>query len=379
MMTASPERLSSVIAGIYDTVLEPDLWTRVLPSIADIFDSQQAALNVLDGSGRTVLFNALHGLGTEDLTLFRAFVAVDDTPQWWQIAPTDRPSLRSSISPDREFALSPYYNEVIRPSGSFYALLAPVTRSAESHVDLFVARETSSKDYDAGHLATMQLLMSHVRRSIDLYRKLATRRSLASALTHLPFGIIFVDPGLRVIDMNETAETMVTHPHYPLRVKSRVMSMTDRKNQAALQRLVASACSVNDGVIEGVGGDISVRPGPNNHVRANISISVAPLPDPHAHDMPHERCAVLFVREISFDVAEGLTDQIRDFFKLTSKEAALATSLVAGRTLKQAAEDNNIQFNTARGYLETIFDKTETRQQSQLVLLLKSLQPLVRR
>ena len=44
-----------------------------------------------------------------------------------------------------------------------------------------------------------------------------------------------------------------------------------------------------------------------------------------------------------------------------------------------AADGANIQFSTARSYLESIFRKTGTNQQSQLVALLKSTQPLIQR
>jgi DNA-binding CsgD family transcriptional regulator len=64
---------------------------------------------------------------------------------------------------------------------------------------------------------------------------------------------------------------------------------------------------------------------------------------------------------------------------LTPREAGLATALAAGRSLKQAAADNGVQFSTARSYLEEIFRKTGVNRQSQLVALLKSVAPIVRR
>ncbi|MGT2436210.1 helix-turn-helix transcriptional regulator [Bradyrhizobium betae] len=59
-------------------------------------------------------------------------------------------------------------------------------------------------------------------------------------------------------------------------------------------------------------------------------------------------------------------------FDLTPAEAKLAVSLSAGLTLKVAAEQSGIKFATARSYLEQIFRKTGTGQQSQLVALMKS-------
>jgi DNA-binding CsgD family transcriptional regulator len=59
-------------------------------------------------------------------------------------------------------------------------------------------------------------------------------------------------------------------------------------------------------------------------------------------------------------------------FDLSPSEAKLAVSLAAGTSLKSAAAANDIKFSTARAYLEQIFRKTGTNQQSQLVALLKS-------
>jgi DNA-binding NarL/FixJ family response regulator len=62
-------------------------------------------------------------------------------------------------------------------------------------------------------------------------------------------------------------------------------------------------------------------------------------------------------------------------FDLTPAEAKLATALTVGRSLKSAAADSGVTFKTARTYLDRIFRKTGTNQQSQLVALLKSVQP----
>jgi DNA-binding CsgD family transcriptional regulator len=66
-------------------------------------------------------------------------------------------------------------------------------------------------------------------------------------------------------------------------------------------------------------------------------------------------------------------------FDLTPSEARLAAALSQGRPLKDAAAGLKITVKSSRTYLERIFAKTGTRQQSQLVALLKSTEPLNRR
>jgi DNA-binding CsgD family transcriptional regulator len=67
---------------------------------------------------------------------------------------------------------------------------------------------------------------------------------------------------------------------------------------------------------------------------------------------------------------------LRALFDLSPAEAKLAAALSSGRTLKQAADDAKVRISTARSYMESVFRKTGTHQQSQLVALLKSTQPL---
>ncbi|RGP36464.1 helix-turn-helix transcriptional regulator [Pseudotabrizicola alkalilacus] len=59
-------------------------------------------------------------------------------------------------------------------------------------------------------------------------------------------------------------------------------------------------------------------------------------------------------------------------FDLSPSEARLAAALSAGRTLAEAAAEVGITVKTARTYLERVFQKTVTHQQSELVALLKS-------
>jgi DNA-binding CsgD family transcriptional regulator len=57
-------------------------------------------------------------------------------------------------------------------------------------------------------------------------------------------------------------------------------------------------------------------------------------------------------------------------FGLTSAEAKLAATLADGTSLKEAAKELTISSQTARTQLKTVFMKTDTHRQSQLVALL---------
>lgn len=63
-------------------------------------------------------------------------------------------------------------------------------------------------------------------------------------------------------------------------------------------------------------------------------------------------------------------------FDLAPSEARLAVALTQGRSLKAFAAEAGIAFGTARKYLDSIYLKTGTHSQGQLVALLKGTQPI---
>jgi DNA-binding CsgD family transcriptional regulator len=59
-------------------------------------------------------------------------------------------------------------------------------------------------------------------------------------------------------------------------------------------------------------------------------------------------------------------------YKITPAEARLVAKLAALRTVEEAADDLGISMATARTQLKSVFGKTDTRSQSELLLLLAS-------
>ena len=68
-------------------------------------------------------------------------------------------------------------------------------------------------------------------------------------------------------------------------------------------------------------------------------------------------------------------DLLRGRFGLTPAEARLALQLIAGETLRGAAVKLNISYETARTELKNIFNKTGTRRQAELVIVLVTALP----
>src|SRR5262245_17347770 len=61
-------------------------------------------------------------------------------------------------------------------------------------------------------------------------------------------------------------------------------------------------------------------------------------------------------------------DFLEDIFGLTPAQARLVVQLFAGASLRSCAEKLGIKYESARGYLKAVFEKTGTHRQAELVL-----------
>ncbi|TAN70889.1 MAG: response regulator, partial [Magnetospirillum sp.] len=83
---------------------------------------------------------------------------------------------------------------------------------------------------------------------------------------------------------------------------------------------------------------------------------------------------LLFVRDIDRYPVPSV-DTLKRLFDFSGSEAKLAYELAAGFDIKDAAERVNISVLTARTYLKTLFGKTRTNRQAELVRLLVTAMP----
>jgi DNA-binding CsgD family transcriptional regulator/PAS domain-containing protein len=82
-----------------------------------------------------------------------------------------------------------------------------------------------------------------------------------------------------------------------------------------------------------------------------------------------DRSTTLYVTDPE-QALEMSSEALRDLFRLTPAEAALARAILDGHSVETAAVRLNIRTETARGRLKTIFLKTRTHRQTDLVRLL---------
>ena len=131
-----------------------------------------------------------------------------------------------------------------------------------------------------------------------------------------------------------------------------------------LEVLAAAAVSYVPGRSSPIPRPVDVLAPDRRHYR----IDAIPMPRDF-QELVRGAGAIVTVRELAASAAAA-HDEYRRMFDLTAREAELAACLAAGQSLSQAAGALEMSLGTARHHLKSIFGKTGTRRQAELVALL---------
>lgn len=382
MVPVSPALLSGVVTSIYDAAYSREVgggtWDAAIENLGRLFHGSKACFGRI---GPDLQPNDVVATNTDPAFQRRYIKEHAYLPNVladaMAAAPVGLVYSDHALVGGGALKRSRLWNDWMAPQDMYGGIGCKVLESGPSFWMFDVQRGRTQAAFDTADAELLGLIVPHLARAVEISRQFQSTQLLAATFSHLPFGVILVDTSMRIKALNTAAEAILLDRDNALLRKSGHLAAADAGSTVALHRLVAQACSIRGDIIPGLGGDLLLRRGRRSRA-VDLALSVGPLLNP-----PHElalvgRHAAIFIREMSLDLPAGFTEQVRALFALSPKEARLAALLASGRTLKQAADDSQIQFSTARSYLENIFRKTGTRQQSHLVALLKSAQAVAR-
>lgn len=373
MAHCSRKVVSTIVGEIYEAAYEPSAWPGVVDALMALFHGSKACLVRVAPDMRP---DDAIAANTDPTFMARFQEEFGDEPNLLLEAATAAPvglvyRDHELVGPER-LRSSRFWNEWMAPQDMYGGLACKLLASGASSWMFDVQRGRKQAAFDAADAELFELIVPHIRRAVEIGRRLQISNATAAAFTHPPVGIVLVDEVGRILICNEAADAILARPGSPLRRTSGHLVVAEASRRATLAQFVFDACSTPDGITRGRGGDFLATSVGYSDDSPALSVSVGPFVRARFEDLFFANCAMVTMRELTLAVPVGFEDHIRDVFELTRKEAEIAAMLACGQTLKAAARRANIQFSTARTHLTKIFQKTGTRQQSQLVALLKS-------
>jgi DNA-binding CsgD family transcriptional regulator len=208
------------------------------------------------------------------------------------------------------------------------------------------------------------LLIPHLIRAVRLRETLVVARESRlicfESLNALPFGVIFLDHTGKITEVTVAAERLLARADGITQIHNRVHA-TEAHSNRQLQHAIKRVIKTN-------------REEPNSAdtlllrrlFKASLSVSIVPIRSgERVLISPLPRAMVLLV-----DPTESPRPKLRtlqDTLGLTEAEAALAHTLYAGISLREAADTLGVSVNTCKTQLKSVYAKTACKSHVQLV------------
>lgn len=374
-LNISAERLSDVIASIYDCVIVPSGWEATLRMIHAEFELANAALTIHmlpAGTGSVVVTS---GIETEWLTRGASFV--DEVVELWGGAervrkyPLDEPILQSSIECWPKVLASAYRRDWCLPQGLVDQVMIGMASQPTMVGALAMGVHRSRRDVGEDDLAGLRLLAPHLRRAVTISGLLDLKevetRTLTAALDAYSAAIILVDEQMAIVHANRAGEEMLAAGDPVTLRNGRLTSRFDVSN-AAIEAAVAQSALDESGISRrGIGVPLRTRDGEPRVVH------VLPLSRGEIRPgLMRRSVAALFIAPAAAPppfpgTALGL------LYELTPAETRILEMIAEGHTQAEIASELGIAPTTVKTHLLRVFDKTGTRRQADLVRLVASL------
>jgi len=358
------EKASSIF---YEAAVLPELWPQALDALAAATGSRGAGIV---SWGRGIRVSPYSDSMTE---LAHRYVAEQwhprNTRQQRGMAlvrrNVTRPVSCAELLTPEEVARDPSYQELLIPCGGGAGMGAVVARDQGGALVLNLERPIAQGPFSRDELSRLGSLVDCLRSAGQLALRLgavAVERGMAQ-IDAMDRAAMLVDGAGRVKHLNRPGEALRGEG---LRLVAGRPSWREPAGHEQLSRLIAAALSRSFG-----------HPVPESAVlpRSNGRKPVVARATPligAAQDVFHTACAIIIFDDLERP-APPAPDLLRRTFGLTAAEARLASHLAAGQDLETAAELCRITRETARGYLKSVFAKTGTRRQGELVALLARL------
>jgi DNA-binding CsgD family transcriptional regulator len=364
------DQIQRVVSQIYDAALDPRLWSSTLKGVCELLQSSGATL--LLGDPRHAEAAILHstGIDPEAMSQYDAhYVHEDVRLQALLPQPVGTIATNTRLMTAKKFEHTEFCEDFLHRFDFHYLVGCVLMRSEGMFSSLGIHRPARAGEYSDHELRLYATILPHLQRAVEINMRLSNSESQTKAtfdaLDRVPVGIILVDAHGRPVRVNWIARAILDERD-GLRMSDGALYSARAEVTAALQTLIHCAAQTGKGRAAHPGGVLAL---PRPSLKRSLSVLVTPLRVSPDEWGLRGAAAALFVTDPESRVETAET-ALKQIYGLTTAEAHLAAVLLQGKSLKDAGHELRIGRETVRTHLRQVFAKTDTRRQSELILLL---------
>ena len=364
-----------LIEQIYDAVSEPDRWNYFLDNLTRSMNAIAVRMRMIDK--RDNCYCLVAGTGHDDSFDEQYNAHFTQVDVWNPILNAQAPGRlfnSAETVPSREFRHTEIYNDFFRKYDLFYGLGSNIAKSDNLIARIGIHRSRSQGEFTEKEKQLLLSLLPHLQRAYKLSSHLAEVKSLNTgmqeALYRSASPLVLLDEFGTVAFANRRAETLLAKES-PLLIINNRLATAVAKEKKQLDALIDKA--VATGNHKGVGSGAAMRlTSADGEQRYNLLVTPYPNRSVAHLGFSHRICAAVFIHD-SRHAGRLPGDILETIYGLTRSEIRLAEAVVDGLSPAEAASRFAVSVNTTRTQLRSLFAKTDTQRQPELVRLLMGL------
>lgn len=360
-------KLLQVVDRIYDAAVSPELWPGILIEISSVVGGCGAYLFSSTRPEQELAWGVVGGLDPEAHGEYDRYYAPLDfrTPPTLRM-PVGTLYTNETLCDWDSLTRSQIYHELLTKYDLVHLGGVILARTERQQTQISIQRREKDGPFEERQCRLIQLLAPHLCRAVELQNRLerlgAHHAGLREVVDRLPVGACLFNDRGALLHMNRAAEQILQRGD-GLVLRDHELTCASPRGARELRRLICSAVTSTKTLVTDPGSVVRV---PRRNIANHYAVLVLPLGTGTAECTEGAPSGVGFIFDSDTDSSSS-PEVLRMLYSFTDAESRLASLLMAGATVAEAAEQTRISLNTARTHLKHIFLKAGVSRQSELM------------
>lgn len=376
-MNKDLEWVLQLVDRCYSAATDDKEWPNLLKDINGFLDGHGATLFFTDSQLKPIDEFFGDNVSPESVLDYQAyFHSIDVRMHRAYSGGLDRIVTDLDLVDEETVRTHEFYQDFLRPIGHRFIISAMMDLGDGAHAFLSSHRGLNQSHADADLLDRARLLLPHLRRSLQLRRRLFQANSQgqgALELLHsLGQALFLINGDGRIIWQNASADRLLAEEDGVATIEGELRA-GDAKANSGLQLLIKSGISASSHLRKRAGGMMTI---PRPSMKRSYHVLVSPLSTMVEANLALQPSSIrpsaaVFVMDLERNLVPPAV-VLRSLYNLTPAEGRLAMAIGSGISLKSYAEQNELSIHYVRWLLKQVEAKTETRRLADLIRLLAS-------